>query len=156
MELYVIEEFIIDDGFYNCDNKLNKVCEQDYYWTNYFLLTKEEVESIKKQLGDKAITVEGDNWGVEIENYNYFIQPANEKLEEYSAECGWNEEFGIWEDYVADRDFYDAMVERANGNYMEELYERAIKKTRILRDFLVTLDELMEEDYEKWKMENDK
>lgn len=152
MELYVIEEFTKDEEFFNCDNKLNRVCEHDYYWTNYFLLTKDEVESIKKQLGDKVKTDEDDSWDIET----YYIQPANEKLEEYSAECGWNEEFGIWEDYVADRDFYDAMVERANGDYMEELFERAIKKTRILRDFLLTIEDLMEEDYEKWIMENDK
>ena len=153
MELYVIEEFTKDEEFFNCDNKLNRVCEYDEYWTDYYLLTKDEVESIKKQLGNKAVTVEGDSWDAESEKY--YIQSANEKLEEYSADGGWDEELEMWEDYVADGDFHDAMNERTNGNYTEELYERAIKKTRILRDFLLTMDELMKEDYEKWKMEND-
>ena len=69
MELYVIEEFTKDEEFFNCDNKLNRVCEYNEYWENYFLLTKDEVESIKKQLGDKAITVEGDSWDAESEKY---------------------------------------------------------------------------------------
>ena len=153
MELYVIEEFTKDEEFFNCDNKLNRVCKYDEYKTNYFLLTKDEVESIKKQLGDNAVTVEGDSWVAELEKY--YIQSVNDILNESWEYAGWDEELEMWEDYVADGDFHDAMNERTNGNYTEELYERAIKKTRILRDFLLTIDELMKEDYEKWKMEND-
>jgi len=153
--LYIIVE-VDKEGFsFDCDNDLNRICGyDDECWGDYFLFTANEVESIQESLGEKAVFLENDLEQVIMEKYN--IIPADDVIGQGWEECGWDEELDMWNDCCSDGDFLDAMDEKYNGGYFADIKCRALKKSRILRDFLKAMTNINEDDYEKWKSERGK
>ena len=50
MELFIILELTKDEEIFNCDKDLNRVGGYDERWATYYLLTADDVESIKNRL----------------------------------------------------------------------------------------------------------
>ena len=148
MELYVILELTKDGELFNCDNKLNRIGEYDESWANYFLMTKDEIETIKERLGDKAITLRDEC--EEFISEKYHILSADDIIAQCEEESGWNEELEMWNDWCGDGDFIEAM----GDNFNEDVKHCALEKSRILKDFIDAEDEVCKERYKKWKMEN--
>ena len=123
MKLFIILELTKEGELFNCDKELNRICGYDESWGSYFLLTSNEVDSIKDQLGDRVVYLENED-----------------------------EELERWNDCCGDGDFLDAMDKKYNGGYMDDIRRRAFEKSRILREFADAMNEINEEDYDDWKM----
>jgi hypothetical protein len=150
MKLFIILELTKEGELFNCDKELNRICGYDESWSSYFLLTSNEVDSIKNQLGDRVVFLENED--EEFITEKYHILSAEDVIGQYWEYSGWDEELERWNDCCGDGDFLDAMDKKYNGGYMDDIRRRAFEKSRILREFADAMNEINEEDYDDWKM----
>ena len=162
-ELY----FVIEDqnGIqYYCDNNLNRISVVDHdncFYHEYdscYLITSEEKEVVKKDLGDKV--VEQGNFEEAdpvIGKYNIFAI-TGDSLERDIAEnlgdfwdctCEIDEAYEEYDQLYCD--FDRSMNDKFGCSYFEDyLVRKALEETRVNQDFLVVFMSMYIKDYENW------
>lgn len=148
MELFIILELTKDEEIFNCDKDLNRIGGYDERWATYYLLTADDVESIKNRLGDRVVTLKNEYEEFTIGKYH--ILSADEVVGQYEEGNAWDEEMERWNDCYGNGEFLEAMDEKYDGGYNEDVRRRAFEKSRILEDFTNAINEIWETDYEEW------
>lgn len=154
MELFIILELTKDEEVFNCDKELNRICGYDESWGSYYLLTADDVESIKYRLGDRVITLkdeyEYEELYEELKKGKYHILSADEAIGHYEESNAWDDELERWNDCYGNGEFLKAMDEKYDGGYYEDVRRRAFEKSRILEGFTNAINEIWEDDYDEW------
>ena len=126
MELFIILELTKDEEIFNCDKDLNRIGGYDESWATYYLLTADDVESIKNKLGNRVVTLQDEY--EELKKGKYHILSADEVIGQYEEGNAWDEEMERWNDCYGNGEFLEAMDEKYDGDYSEEELNNLIKK----------------------------
>ncbi len=159
--------FVIEDqnGIqYNCDKNLNRISlfdHDNYFYHEYdscYLITSEEKEVVKKNLGDKVVE-HGNFEGADpvIGKYNIFSITSDSWENDIEDNLGdfWDSMCEVVEAYEEyDQlylDFDNSMNEKYGCSYFEDyLVCKALEETRVYQDFLVVFMSMYIKDYENW------
>ena len=138
---------------FDCDKDLNRVCpfSHEESWGCCYLLTEDEIEAIKGDLIGKKVTLKIDDNDV-IDKYK--IIPVDDLISLSWTESDFeDDDCELRRECSCDEDFIDAMYEKYDGNYYNEIVRRALERSRIFNDFIDAMNDINEEDYEEWKTE---
>ncbi len=175
-QLYYIIEKVEDGKQFFCDNELNRIYEFDYHlWHDehegdcqYFrcyLFTKDEIELIKKKVGDgNYLELDDINDEYPIGMYVIFTTKYEAWIKEkqrYRKTIGREWNYDKFEDEDVSEisfdfansydDFNDYFQELCDGSYFDgSLVRRALGKTRIYPDFIQAILNIYSKDYLKW------
>lgn len=179
-QLYFIIEKFEDGKQFFCDNELNRIYEFDYHlWHNehegdcqYFrcyLFTKDEIELMKKKMGDGhylesdvindeypigmyvIFTMEHNTWVKDIYR-NFGVFEREWYKEEY--EVGDMDEISF--DFVNYHESFDDYAQKiCDGSYFDgDLVRRALKKSRVYPEFIRAFIKTYLKDYTHWWRNN--
>lgn len=144
--------------------------EHDCRWFCCYLFTKDEIELMKKKIGDGnylelddindeypigmyvIFTMKYEAWIKDIQHYNWIIGRI------------WDDKYGIEDaskisfDWANESDeFEDYMQKKCDGSYFDgNLVRRALEKSRIYPDFIKAYLDIYSKDYELqwWRIRN--
>ena len=151
--------FVVErDEYFNqfdCDKDLNRVCPyvEEMEEGNCYLITKDEIEAIKGELIGKTVTLKIDEDDNDVID-KYEIIPVDDLISLSWTESDFeDDDCELRRECSCDGDFIDAMYEKYDGNYYNEIVRRALERSRIFNEFIDAMNDINEEDYEEWKTE---
>lgn len=144
-----------ENGYrFDCDKDLNRVCPyiEEESEGECYLITKEELEAIKGDLIGKKVTIKIDDDDDVFDQYE--IIPVDDLVSDSWVESDFKDpDDELPRECSCDEDFIEAMCEKYDGDYFDEIVRRALERSRIFRDFIGAMNDINEEDYEEWKTE---
>ena len=152
---YFVVEWDEDCNRFDCDKDLNRVCPytEEESEGDCYLITKEEIEAIKGNLIGKAVTLKIDEDDNDVVD-KYEIIPVDDLVSLSWTESDFEDaDDELRRECSCDEDFIEAMYEKYDGNYYNEIVRRALERSRIFNDFIDAMNDINEEDYEEWKTE---
>ena len=152
--LYFIVE--VDEEYYSfiCDMNLKRQGEfngDDY--SNCYLFTSDEIETIKDNLGDKAVLLKDEMDEYVGGKYNIIPFPMY-FIDDDLQESAFDEENEMYKPYS--EDFIEAVSKEygSQERYWDDVKYRCLQKTRIYKDFLESIDETFEKEQNEWLEKN--
>lgn len=152
---YFVVEWDEDCNRFDCDKDLNRVCPytEEESEGDCYLITKEEIEAIKGNLIGKTVTLKIDEDDNDVVD-KYEIIPVDDLVSLSWTESDFEDaDDELRRECSCDEDFIEAMYEKYDGNYYNEIVRRALERSRIFNDFIDAMNDINEEDYEEWKTE---
>lgn len=154
--LFFLVKLDEDDKLSGCDGELN----ENYGWSyedsyeDSYLLTRNEIISLKEKLGDKIVFLKDDMADYEeFVKGKYHVIPADDIIGEWWEASDWDSpDDEIRRLSASDCNFWEAM-DKKYGNWMGWLWDKSLEHSRIVREVFDKIVEIEDEEYDKWIME---